>query len=139
MIESQKDQVEDISITSVISSVSRALDPSLLARDIERSFDGNKDASLGISDGSYVYSISGVASGKKQGPISVEELMDRWAITKEMEKSTILATTQRLVRSLIEPSLNKHFSTNDRMLRYDIISCDIFMDTFFASKELGPS
>ena len=139
MVESQTDQVDDIGTTSVISSVSRAIDPSSLAQDIERSFDTDKDASFGISEGSFVYSISGVASGKKQGPISTQELMDRWSISKEMAKSTILATTQRLIRSLIEPSLNKRFSTNDRMLRYDRVSCDIFMDTFFAHKELGPS
>ena len=139
MVESQTDQVDDIGTTSIISSVSRAIDPSSLAQDIERSFEVDKDASFGISDGSFVYSISGVASGKKQGPISTQELMDRWSISKEMAKSTILATTQRLIRSLIEPSLNKRFSTNDRMLRYDRISCNIFMDTFFAAKELGPS
>ena len=113
--------------------------PSSLAQDIGKSFETNKDASFGIRDGLFVYSIIGVSSGRKQGPISTQELMDRWSITKEMAKSTILATTQRLIRSLIEPSLNKRFCTNDRMLRYDRIQCDIFMDTFFAAKELGPS
>ena len=83
--------------------------------------------------------IASVISSTKQGPITLFELMNRWGMSKIIAKATILATTQRLVRSLAEPSLNKRYNTNDRMLRYYRIRCNLFMDTFFALKELGPS
>ena len=44
--------------------------------------------------------------------------MERWRIRKEEATATVLATTQRLVRSLLEPTLNRRYKTNDRMLRY---------------------
>ena len=65
--------------------------------------------------------------------------MERWRIRKEEATATVLAATQRLVRSLLEPTLNRRYKTNDRMLRYFRIQTDIFMDIYFASKKLGPS
>ena len=58
MVKSQEDQDEEVVTTSVMSSVSRALDPSSLVKDIERSFDGYCDGSIGVDDGSFVYIIS---------------------------------------------------------------------------------
>ena len=66
-------------------------------------------------------------------------MMERWRIRKEKATPTVLATTQRLVRSLLEPTLNRRYKTNDRMLRYFRIQTDMFMDIYFASKKLGPS
>ena len=80
-----------------------------------------------------------MSSGKKKYPITEKELMERWRIRKEEATATVLATTQRLIRSLIEPTLNRRYKTNDRMLRYFRIQTDVFMDTYFASKKLGPS
>ena len=65
--------------------------------------------------------------------------MERWRIRKEEATATVLATTQSLVRSLLEPTLNRRYKTNDKMLRYFRIHTDMFMDTYFASKKLGPS
>ena len=65
--------------------------------------------------------------------------MERWRIRNEESTSTVLATTQRLIRSLLEPTLNRIYNTNDRMLQYFRIQTDMFMDTYFASKKLGPS
>ena len=65
--------------------------------------------------------------------------MERWIIRKEESTATVLATTQRLVISLFEPTLNRRYKTNDRMLRYFRIQKDMFMDTYFSSKKLGPS
>ena len=116
IVEYQKDQINDIGTASVISSVSRIIDPSSLAQGIERIFKGHKDASFGIKWGSFIYSINGVVSRKTQDLISTQELMDRWSIPKELSESTILATTQRLIRSLIEHSIHKWFSTNYGMI-----------------------
>lgn len=85
------------------------------------------------------YGISGVKSGKIRYAITEDELVERWGIRKEEATATILATTQRLVRSLLEPTLNRRYNTNDRMLRYYRIQCDMYMDTYFAANKLGPS
>ena len=80
-----------------------------------------------------------MSSGEKKYPITEKELMKRWRIRKEEATATVLATTQRLVRSLLEPTLNRRYKTNDRMLRYFRIQTDMFMETYFAYKKLGPS
>ena len=139
MVQRQQDHFSSLGSVSEISSVSRTLDMSLLSSDLQSTYGRDTSGCTGIENGSFGYMIGGVVSSTPQGPISTKELEERWGISKEMARSTILATTQRLIRSLLEPSLNKRFATNDRMLRYDRISCDIFMDTYFAAKELGPS
>ena len=65
--------------------------------------------------------------------------MERWRIRREEATATFLATTQCLVRSLLEPTLNRRYKTNYSMLRYFRIHTDLFMDTYFASNKLGPS
>ena len=139
MITLQDNQDETIGARTVIGSVSRALHPSTLTQDLEEIYGDSANGLFQIKDGSFEYMVCGVASGTRHGPISVKQLVRKWGISEDMARSTLLATTQRLVRSLLEPSLNKRFNTNDKMLRYHRISCDIFMDTFFAAKELGPS
>ena len=78
-------------------------------------------------------------SGEKKYPISEKELTERWVIRKEEATTTVLATTQRLVRLLLEPTLNRRYKTNDRMLLYFRIHTDMFIDIYIASKKLGPS
>ena len=65
--------------------------------------------------------------------------MGRWHIRKEEATATFLATTQRLVIFLLEPTLNRRYTTNNRMLQYFRIQTDMFMDSYFVSKKLGPS
>ena len=64
--------------------------------------------------------------------------MERWGIGIETAKNTICATTQLCVKGA-EPTLNRRFKNNDRMLRYPRITSDVFMDTLFASKKSGKS
>ena len=71
-------------------------------------------------------------------PITEKELMERWLIRKDKSTDTVLETTHRLVRYLLEPTLNSRYNTNDRMIRYFRIQTDMFMDAYFASKKLGP-
>ena len=51
-----------------------------------------------------------------------------------MAKKTIRATTQLAVRTVMEPSLTRKFSTNDRMLRYRRIESFFFTDTLMVTK-----
>ena len=58
-----------------------------------------------------------------------------WNISLEVARKTIKSTTQLCLRSSDIPSLSKRYITNDRILRYPRISCNIFIDTFFTNKE----
>ena len=63
--------------------------------------------------------------------------MERWQIRKEEATANVLVATHCLVRSLLEPTLNMRYKTNDRMVQYFKIQTDMFMDNYFASKKLG--
>ena len=112
----------EVGVSSIMTSIYPTLEPWSLSSDVEGEF-----------------GICGVLSGEKKYPTTEKELMEMWIIRKEEATTTVLATTQRLVRSLLEPTLNRRYKTNDRMLRYFRIQTDMFMDTYFASKKLGPS
>ena len=112
----------EVGVISIMTSISPTLEPWSLSSDFEGEF-----------------RICGVSSGENKYPITEKELMERWRIRNEEATATVLATTQRLVRSILEPTLNRRYKTNDRMLRYFRIQTDMFMDTYFASKKLGPS
>ena len=105
-----------------MTSVSPTLEPWSLSSDLKREF-----------------GICGVSSGEKKYRITEKELMERWRIRKEESTATVLATTHRLIISLLETKLNRRYKTNDRMLRYFRIQTIMFMDTYFVSKKLGPS
>ena len=62
----------------------------------------------------------------------IKKLTDLRNISLEMAKRT---TSQLCLRSNDIPSLSRRYITNDRMLRYSRISCNIFTDTLFANKE----
>ena len=109
----------EVGVRSIMTSISPTLESCSLSSDLEGEF-----------------GICGVSSGD---PIPEKELMERGRISKEEATDTILATTQRLFILLLEPTQNRIYKTNDRMLRYFRIQTYIFMDTYFASKKLGPS
>ena len=54
-------------------------------------------------------------------------------IPLEMAKRTLRITTQNSRRTTTEPTLNRKYRTNDRMLQYARVSTNTFMDTMFAS------
>ena len=57
-------------------------------------------------------SISSVQSQERNVSISPEELSRKWKIDINAAKSTLQATTQRSVRSMLNSTLNQRFSTN---------------------------
>ena len=75
MVNSQSIQVEPLSITSEISVVSRALDPTSLSIDLNTIYGYEGPVSINI--GSFGYMVSGVASGKRQGPLCPRTLAER--------------------------------------------------------------
>ena len=59
-------------------------------------------------------------------------LAKRWNIPLDRAKKTVLATTQRGVLHVTNPSIMRRFPTNDRMLRYNRLTHPLFTDTLLA-------
>ena len=83
--------------------------------------------------------ISGVSIGHKYNDLSAECVSERLNIPLEMTKLTLKVTTQLSLRSSPEPSLNRKYRTNDRILRYYRLPANTFMDTMFATSRGGKS
>jgi hypothetical protein len=60
-------------------------------------------------------------------------LAKNFGIGIEAAKRTRLVTTQRGVRKMIHPSLNKRYKTNDRQLRYLRLPVTLFTDTMYST------
>jgi hypothetical protein len=59
-------------------------------------------------------------------------LAGRWMITRDHAKKTVQRTTQRGVRTCLNPTLARRFPTNNQMLRYKRLPHMTFTDTLFA-------
>ena len=79
-----------------------------------------------------VMKIYSVSSTDRRYKASVEDVMRAMNCSRDVARRTLRCTTQRCVRSLENPSMSRRYNTNDRMLRYRRITCDMFMDTFFS-------
>ena len=55
-----------------------------------------------------------------------------WNIPSDRAKTTVLATTQRGIRHVTNPSIMRIFLTNDHMLRYNRLAHPLFTDTLLA-------
>ena len=74
-------------------------------------------------------SLNGHMRSRKTAPIDSLTLAARWMISPERTKRTVQQTTQRGVRTCLNPSLARRFPTNDRMLRYKRLPHPTFTDT----------
>jgi hypothetical protein len=89
--------------------------------------DGSCDLFLpDISPTSSIHSTS----ASKPHSISADHLSKIWNIKPDLAKKAINQTTQ-LYRQGANNHLSRHFSTNDRMLRYKRINSQFFTDTFY--------
>ena len=50
-----------------------------------------------------------------------------------MAEMTLKVTTQRGIRTMLYPILDRRFKTNDRMQRYRRLNTVMYIDTMFAS------
>ena len=69
---------------------------------------------------------------KQTKPIDHQTLASRWMISPEKALQTINVTTQRGVRTCLNPTLAARYPTNDRQLRYRRLPHTVFGDTMFA-------
>ena len=78
-------------------------------------------------------SLNGHIRSRNVAPIDPQTLAARWMISPDRAKRTVVMTTQRGVRTCLNPTLSRRFPTNDRMLRYKRLPHTVFTDTMFAS------
>jgi hypothetical protein len=77
-------------------------------------------------------SLSGHVRSRKTAPIDFMTLASRWMIAPDHAKETVQRTTQRGVRTCLNPTLARQFPTNDQMLCYMRLPHTTFTDTMFA-------
>ena len=61
-----------------------------------------------------------------------ERLAKNWDIIIYKAKRTLNVTTQRGMRSIVNPMLSRQYRTNDRQLRYRRLRADVFSDTLIS-------
>jgi len=98
----------------------------------------NEDDNLHLTLESFVMissidtSLAGQLRTRKTSPIDHLTLAGRWMISPAQAEQTIRNTTQRCVRTCMNPTLARRFPTNDRMLRYKRLPHAVFSDTLIA-------
>jgi hypothetical protein len=65
--------------------------------------------------------------------VYAETLANNWGIGIEAAKRTRPVTTQRGIRRMIQPSLTKRYTTNDRQLRYRLLPFTMYTATMFST------
>ena len=63
-------------------------------------------------------SISGTSLHNKKNIIDHRRLAGNWKIGPEIAKKTLKATTQRGIRTMLTPTLDRRIKLNHKMLRY---------------------
>ena len=58
---------------------------------------------------------------------AINQLVQNWGIGIEAVKRTVQATTQRVIRSVAQPSLSRRFRSNNRQLRYRRINAEMLL------------
>jgi hypothetical protein len=80
------------------------------------------------------YDVCCVHTGKRQRAVDYVTLAHRWHIPLHKAKPTVQRTMQRGVRTVLHPTLSRRFRTNDRMLCYRRLPCNLFSNTMFCPK-----
>ena len=80
------------------------------------------------------YDICCVHMGKQQGAVEYIALANCWQIPLHKAKNTVERTMQRGMRTVLHPILSRRFCTNDRMLRYCRLPCNLYSNTMFCPK-----
>lgn len=136
--------IEQFDINHCVSCViDRSLDPVLLAEDLTaRRFCSNVDSDhfneslqniSGVRTCRSQY-ISVVKSKGAKSDLTATRLAEVFGISNSLAVKTMGVVTRMCPRNTADITLNRRYSTNDRMLRYNRMLKDCFMDTMFAAK-----
>jgi hypothetical protein len=63
-------------------------------------------------------SLNAHIRSRNVAPTDPQTLAAQWMISPDRAKHTVVMTTQRGVRTCLNPTLSRRFPTNDRMLHY---------------------
>ena len=88
------------------------------------------DGFNGIDEKMFEYSANHDDTPKG---ITVEQLRKVWRVSNEVAQKT-LDVTKKLNKQDTDSTPSRHFSTNDRMLRYKILESLFYTDTFYSKQ-----
>jgi hypothetical protein len=78
-------------------------------------------------------SLNGHIRSRNIAPIDPQTSAAWWMISPDHAKHTVVMTTQREVKTCLNPTLSRRILTNDRMLQHKRLPHTMFTDTMFAS------
>ena len=81
--------------------------------------------------GDCIWDVQALESTKRP-PLTAAQLAQRWGCSLENAERTLKCTTQRGVRTVLNPALSRRFRTNDRQLRYNRLRTHMYTDTMFS-------
>ena len=81
------------------------------------------------SKGKDSVSVNILNTSRRRNSLSPQLLAQRWGTHLEAAKRTLDATTQRGVRSILNPTMNHIYRTIEQQLRYRRLSHDMLTDT----------
>ena len=76
--------------------------------------------------------VSSIHVAQRRNGIDASKLASNFGIGLDTARKTLEVTTQRGIRSVLNPTLTRRFRTNDRQLRYRRLAVDMFTDTMFS-------
>ena len=82
-----------------------------------------------LSQVSYAYSTLGNIQSRKRKQVDAETLAKRWNIDHKKALKTVKRTTQRGIRTFINPSFSRSYPTNYCMMRYNRLPHSVFSYT----------
>ena len=85
------------------------------------------------SKGKEPVSVKVLNTSSRRNPLIPQILAGIWGTHIETANRTLDATTNRGVRSILNPTMTRSYWTNERQLRYQRLSHDMFADTLEAS------
>ena len=79
--------------------------------------------------------IQPTSSNSARRKVDDTVLAKNWRMSKLKAKNTLRVTTQRGMRSIVNPYLVQRFRSNDRHLRHRRLNTEMFTDTLTSSAE----
>ena len=108
-------------------------------RRIINSLSASEDYAVDFADDEKNYkvlnaqiNVAKVEASKGIHGVTSESLSHKWLISLEAVRRTVQHTTQRVIRTILNPSLLRRFKTNDRALRYNRLQHSVFTNTMQA-------
>jgi hypothetical protein len=141
LYEQQENAMMDYSGNIVRDAAVRGQVPTLIVNDLQSLTTDLADMThdcnfhqvltLHVVKSSVDASLSGHMQSCKAVPIDFMTLTGRWMIALERAKKTVQLTTQRGIRTCLNPMLAQQFPTNDWMLCYKPLPHTTFTDMLF--------